>query len=105
MSVRRPLRAFALLALLPSLALADDFVPTRYDDPAPGPCLPVDCSLREAILAAWFGATALSRLEVFVEENKAVSAAILGLVLFGISLWVWWSRRQTRFDSNTRNSI
>jgi membrane protein YqaA with SNARE-associated domain len=59
----------------------------------------------EAILAAWFGATALSRLEVFVEEHKAVSAAILALVLLGISLWVWRSRRQPRFDSNTRNSL
>lgn len=28
------------------------FVPTRFDDPAPNGCLPDDCSLREAIVAA-----------------------------------------------------
>jgi membrane protein YqaA with SNARE-associated domain len=59
----------------------------------------------EAILAAWFGPTALSRLEVLVEENTAISATILALVVVGVALWVWWSRRRTRFDSNTRNSI
>ena len=32
--------------------LAADFVVTRYDDPAPDGCLPADCSLREAVIAA-----------------------------------------------------
>src|SRR5262245_26144751 len=52
------------LLLLPALllpagsALADDFVVTRYDDPIPGSCLPTDCSLREAALAANSSASA-----------------------------------------------
>lgn len=44
---------------LPILALsfalpgfAADFIVTRYDDPAPDGCLPADCSLREAVIAA-----------------------------------------------------
>lgn len=59
----------------------------------------------EAILAAWFGATALSRVEVFVQENKAFSVAVVVLVLAAVAGWVWWSRRRTRFDSNTGSSI
>lgn len=33
---------------------AFDFVVTRLDDPAPGSCLPTDCSLREAVIASNF---------------------------------------------------
>lgn len=33
-------------------ALAADFNVTRTDDPSPGTCMPEDCSLREAVLAA-----------------------------------------------------
>jgi hypothetical protein len=40
----------AVVASAPALAL--DFVPTRYDDPAPDGCLPTDCSLREAVIDA-----------------------------------------------------
>jgi CSLREA domain-containing protein len=44
----------AVLALLGIAAAADaaTFQVTRQDDPAPGPCLPGDCSLREAVNAA-----------------------------------------------------
>ena len=59
----------------------------------------------EAILAAWFGATALSRLEVFVQENTALSVAVVVLVLAAGAGWVWRSRRRTRFDSNTGSSL
>ena len=55
----------------------------------------------EAILAAWFGAAALSRIEAFVQENRALSVAIVVLILVAIGGWVWWSRRPARFDSNT----
>lgn len=47
------MRAPALAALLaagPAAAL--DFSVTRQDDPLPGACVPGDCSLREAVLAA-----------------------------------------------------
>lgn len=44
------LLAFAALAR--TTLSATDYVPTRYDDPPPGSCLPSDCSLREAIIAA-----------------------------------------------------
>lgn len=52
----RPWRG-AVLALLPlalgsSPAVADEFVPTRFNDPPPNGCKPSDCSLREAIKAA-----------------------------------------------------
>jgi hypothetical protein len=42
----------ALALLLGSSAHAALYVPTRFDDPLPGGCLPTDCSLREAIIAA-----------------------------------------------------
>jgi predicted outer membrane repeat protein len=42
----------ALYALQGASAVTADFVPTRFDDPAPDGCLPTDCSLREAIIAA-----------------------------------------------------
>jgi len=44
--------AIALLVCLPAAAAADTYTVTRTDDPAPGGCLPADCSLREAIEAA-----------------------------------------------------
>lgn len=56
-----PNRLKALLGGLVSLALmlpgvdisaADTYTVTRNDDPNPGPCLPSDCSLRQAIMAA-----------------------------------------------------
>ncbi|HEY0875254.1 MAG TPA: VTT domain-containing protein [Vicinamibacterales bacterium] len=59
----------------------------------------------EALLAAWFGATALARLELFVEENKALSGAIVVLAVGGIALWIWWSGRRTRFDSDAGSSL
>jgi CSLREA domain-containing protein len=40
------------MATLPASSLADTYLPTRTDDPAPGACAPSDCSLREAISAA-----------------------------------------------------
>jgi hypothetical protein len=39
-------------ASLPGVALATDYTVTRYDDPLPGACIPTDCSLREAVIAA-----------------------------------------------------
>jgi hypothetical protein len=42
---------FAALAFAAS-ADAATYVPTRFDDPAPNGCLPTDCSLREAVMAA-----------------------------------------------------
>lgn len=49
-----PFRAlFVLAALLtPGALAAATFTLTRFDDPLPGNCLPTDCSLREAVLAA-----------------------------------------------------
>ena len=52
---RAPRRTFWLLILALPFALpafAADFIVTRYDDPAPNGCLPADCSLREAVIAA-----------------------------------------------------
>lgn len=47
------LRSIAVaLFLLPQLAAAATFTATRADDPLPDTCLPADCSLREAVLAA-----------------------------------------------------
>ena len=50
------LRARIGLALVLShgagLACAASFNVTRFDDPLPGACLPADCSLREAVIAA-----------------------------------------------------
>jgi hypothetical protein len=48
----RPLLGALLLATLPSLAGAAVFNVSRADDPAPNGCLPGDCSVREALLAA-----------------------------------------------------
>jgi hypothetical protein len=54
-----PTRALliAVAAMAPLLALAasasaDKYTVTRTDDPTPGPCLPADCSLREALTAS-----------------------------------------------------
>lgn len=41
-----------LFGLAPSLCLAATFTVTRHDDPLPDACLPGDCSLREAAMAA-----------------------------------------------------
>lgn len=49
----RASRLILTMALVgPSLAGAADIWVTRYDDPVPGACLPADCSLREAVIAA-----------------------------------------------------
>ena len=47
----RPAAALALALAAAPLAAAD-FTVTRLDDPAPDACLPGDCSLREALIAA-----------------------------------------------------
>jgi hypothetical protein len=47
--VRFTLLGFLLFA---PAARGFDFWVTRYDDPAPNGCLPTDCSLREAVIAA-----------------------------------------------------
>lgn len=44
--------AVAVSLLTAPSAGAETFKPTRFNDPAPGPCKPKDCSLREAITAA-----------------------------------------------------
>ncbi len=44
--------ATALLLALAASASADKYTVTRTDDPTPGPCLPADCSLREALVAS-----------------------------------------------------
>lgn len=49
------LAAFVLVAaslMAPAVARAAAFTVTRFDDPPPNGCLPADCSLREAIIAA-----------------------------------------------------
>jgi CSLREA domain-containing protein len=52
-SLRSILHAgLGLAVLAPTLALADIYVVTRTDDPAPDACAFGDCSLREAVLAA-----------------------------------------------------
>jgi len=45
-------RLLAISALLPTIGSAATFQVTRLDDPVPDTCLPADCSLREAVLAA-----------------------------------------------------
>ncbi|HEX6229994.1 MAG TPA: choice-of-anchor Q domain-containing protein [Solirubrobacterales bacterium] len=56
MSFRRSatgvLSAVAGLLLVVAPAQAVTYTVTRTDDPAPGPCLPADCSLREALNAS-----------------------------------------------------
>ena len=49
--MRRTLVGLALFGIA-YLAPAATFTPTRFDDPAPDTCLPTDCSLREAVIAA-----------------------------------------------------
>jgi predicted outer membrane repeat protein len=44
--------AAVAFALSPLAANAATYTPTRFDDPAPNGCLPSDCSLREAVIAA-----------------------------------------------------
>ena len=47
------IRIACLAALVGATPLyAADFRPTRFDDPSPNGCLPTDCSLREALIAA-----------------------------------------------------
>jgi site-specific DNA-adenine methylase len=47
-------------------ALAADWIVTRYDDPAPDGCLPLDCSLREAIGAAASGDSIVTEESIWV---------------------------------------
>lgn len=42
----------AVSVLMPAIGSAATFQVTRLDDPVPDACLPADCSLREAVLAA-----------------------------------------------------
>lgn len=59
----------------------------------------------EALLAAWFGATALAQLERFVDEHKVLSGAIVVLILGALAGYIWWSRRRARFDESTGSSL
>jgi hypothetical protein len=42
----------AAFLVIPGVALADTYTPTRFDDPSPDGCKQGDCSLREAVIAA-----------------------------------------------------
>lgn len=42
----------AAFLVIPGVALADTYTPTRFDDPSPDGCKKGDCSLREAVIAA-----------------------------------------------------
>ncbi len=46
------LSGLALFLMQINVAYAANFTVTRFDDPAPNGCLPGDCSLREAVIAA-----------------------------------------------------
>ena len=46
----------------------------------------------EAILAAWYGPVALTRIEAFVQQHKwGVILALLMLMVIG-GIWIWWRR-------------
>jgi hypothetical protein len=49
--VRSAVRIALASSWIASAAFGADFVVNRYDDPAPDGCLPLDCSLREAVIA------------------------------------------------------
>src|SRR6476661_3613026 len=55
---------------------ASTFKPTRFDDPAPGSCLPRDCSLREAVIAANAagGSTIVLKAGIYSLARKGVDA-------------------------------
>ena len=46
----------------------------------------------EALLAAWYGPAALTRIEAFVQGHKwGVILGLIGLMLIG-GIWIWWRR-------------
>ena len=46
------MRRLLLACTLPAATRAAQYTITRVDDPLPNGCLPADCSLREAVIAA-----------------------------------------------------
>jgi membrane protein YqaA with SNARE-associated domain len=59
----------------------------------------------EALLAAWYGETALAHAERFVRSHPVVVIGLLiTLVLLGLT-WIWWSRRRARFDWTDGSSV
>lgn len=58
-----PMLCLSFSLAVPAVAQAATYRPTRLDDPIPNGCLPLDCSLREAMIAA--GASAVAdRIEL-----------------------------------------
>jgi hypothetical protein len=66
--------AIALFAMSGASSAVTAIVPTRFDDPAPDGCLPTDCSLREAVIAAEASADA-SLIELQAGVYKLTRAA------------------------------
>lgn len=59
----------------------------------------------EAILAAWLGATALTRMEAFVHEHRVGAVAIVLLLVATGIVWIWWWKRPPPFDSDAGTSV
>lgn len=58
-----PILCLSFSLAVPAAAQAATYRPTRFDDPAPNGCLRLDCSLREAVIAASASAAA-DRIEL-----------------------------------------
>ena len=59
----------------------------------------------EAILAAWLGPTALTRMEGFFHEHRTASIWLVILLTIGAGVWIWWWKRPRAFDSDAGSSV
>lgn len=46
----------------------------------------------EALIAAWYGEAALTRMEMFVQNNKVAVIVALVAIASAAAAWIWWRR-------------
>jgi membrane protein YqaA with SNARE-associated domain len=59
----------------------------------------------EAVLAAWYGPVALTRIEGFIAEHRVAVIVGLAVLMAAGALWVFYSRPPSSVDHNDGSSI
>ncbi len=59
----------------------------------------------EALLAAWYGEAALALMRSFLHDHGVAVLCVLGALMLGGGLWIWYSGRRRGIDSSSGTSV
>ena len=59
----------------------------------------------EGLLAAWYGETAIVKIESLLHDHGMTVLWIVVALTLGVGLWIWYSRRRPGIDSSSGTSV